>query len=79
MYRLVYISESMDEVIQLSIRNMVFASCSKLPQKRTGLCYQLDFFSDQSYRTLDESLITKLLYCCLLAEPTSLSNKNNKK
>ena len=35
-------------------------------------------FSDQSYRTLDESLIRTLLYCCLLAEPTSLSKKKTK-
>ena len=35
--------------------------------------------SDQSHRTLDESLIGKLLYCCLLAEPTSLFKKKQKK
>ena len=34
--------------------------------------------SDQSLRILDESLIRTLLYCCLLAEPTSLSKKNKK-
>ena len=34
--------------------------------------------SDQSHRTLDESLIGTLLYCCLLAEPTSLNKKKQK-
>ena len=34
--------------------------------------------SDQSYRTLDESLIRTLLYGCLLAEPTSLIKKTKK-
>ena len=32
-------------------------------------------FSDQSYWTLDDSLIRMLLYCCLLTQPTSLSKK----
>ena len=76
-YRLVYISDSMDEFRQLSIRKIVVSSWSKFLLR--GLCYQLDSFSDQSYQTLNESLIRMLLYCCLLAEPTSLSNKKTKK
>ena len=43
------------------------------PQLSAGL-----FFSDQSYRTLDESLIRKLLFGCLLAEPLSFSKKTKK-
>ena len=73
-YRLVYIFDSMDEFRQLFIRKIVVSSLSKCPLKGTGLCYQLgSFFSGQGYRTLDESLIRALLYCCRLAEPTSLS------
>ena len=36
-------------------------------------------FADQSYRTLNESLIRTLLYGCLLAEVTSLSKKKKMK
>ena len=70
----------MDELRQLSIRNVVVSSWSKFLLKGTGLSYLLDsFFSDQSNRTLDESLIRKLLFGCLLAEPTSFSKKKTKK
>ena len=34
--------------------------------------------SDQSHRTLDESLIGTLLYCFLLAKPTSFNKKTKK-
>ena len=43
------------------------------PQLSAGL-----LFSDQSYRTLDESLIRTLVFHCLLAESTSFSKKNKK-
>ena len=70
----------MDELRQLSIRNVVVCSWPKFLLNETGLSYLLDsFFSDQSYRILDESLIRKLLFGCLLAEPTSFSTKKTKK
>ena len=69
----------MVELRQLSIRNVVVSSWSKILLKGTGLSYLLNsFFSDQSYRTLDESLIRTLLFDCLLAEPTSFSKKMKK-
>ena len=52
---------------QLSIRNIVVSSWSKFALNGTGFCYQLDSFSDQSYRTLDESLTKTLLFCCLFS------------
>ena len=50
------------------------SSKSDRPQLSAGL-----FFSDLSYRILDESLIRKLLFGCFLAEPTSFSKKKQNK
>ena len=66
----------MDEFRQLSIKKhrglqlIKISSEGDRPLLSAGL-----LFSDLGYWTLDESLIGTLLYCCLLAEPTSLSKK----
>ena len=73
-----FISDSMDEFRQFFIWNIVVSSWSKFLLKGTGLCYQLEFFFDQSYGTYDGSLIRTLLCGCFLAEPTSISKKNEK-
>ena len=44
-----------------------------------GIFFQLDrFSSDQSQQTLDVSLMRMLIFCCFLAEPTSLAQKDIK-
>ena len=61
----------MDEHIQLSI---IIVMLIKFSSKWTSIFFQLDLFgSDEIHQTLDVPLIRMLLFCCLLAEPTSLS------
>ena len=79
-YRLVYNSDSNGWVKtafhkkRRGLQLIKISSKRDRPQLSAGL-----FFSDQSYRTLEKSLIRKLLFGCLLAEPTSFSKKNKKK
>ena len=65
----------MDEHRQLSII-IVIPKCGNQIFLLSGpsFFFQLDpFGSDQIHQTLDEPLIRMLLFCCLLAEPRSLS------
>ena len=73
-----YISDSMDE-FRLSVRNLVVSIWSNFLWRVLTFAISWTPFSYQSYRISVESLIRSLLYCCLLAEPTSLSKKKNKK
>ena len=69
----------MDEFRQLSIRNIAVSSYSKFPLKGRAFTISWPPFSDQAYRTLDGSVIETLLFCCLLAEATSLNKKRTTK
>ena len=79
LYRLVYISDSMVEFIQLSIRNIVVSSWSKLPLKGTGLCYQLYSFFLIRANGVQMSLWSE---CCFIVPSwlsQHLSVKNEKR
>ena len=68
---LVPISDSLDEIKQFLIRNVLVYSFSKISLEGTGICYQLGFIGfDKSYQTLDLFSIRMLFFWLPLRRAT---------